>query len=140
MFCKRYERLLVFLLRLAACYLLLALAAVFLPYDWMNALHGALGLGTLPNTPIVQYLTRSVSLLYATVGALYWFVSKDVHRYLPVIRFLGWSKLAFGAVVLVIDPLVGMPLVWTLSEGPVLLVYGVVVLWLADRLDRFESQ
>src|SRR5687767_4147070 len=87
------ERLLAFLLRVAAVVLLLALAAVFFPRSWMSAVHEVMGLGPLPEGPIVDYLARSASLLYAHLGALYWFVAPDVRRHLPVIRFLACLNL-----------------------------------------------
>ena len=37
--------------------------------------------------PLVEYLTRSVSALYVSMGASYWFMSYDVRRYLPLLRF-----------------------------------------------------
>ena len=44
-----------------------ATVAVFVvvPYAWMNAIHQWLGLGTLPDTPVVGYLARSTSAFYA---------------------------------------------------------------------------
>lgn len=38
---------------------LLAVAAVVMPYAWMNAIHQWLGMGRLPSDPIVGYLARS---------------------------------------------------------------------------------
>lgn len=80
---QRHRRALVWYLRIAAAVLLLALFAVFLPFEWMDAIHRGLGLGDLPKAPIVGYLTRSLSLLYALFGCLCLAVSFDVDRYLP---------------------------------------------------------
>ena len=45
--------------------MLTALFAVFLPVRWMAETHEWLGLGEFPESPLVDYLTRSASLLYA---------------------------------------------------------------------------
>jgi len=71
--------------------------AVVMPFDWMNAIHRQAELGDLPNVPIVGYLTRSISALYALHGALLVFLAGDVRRFLPVVRFLAVA--GAGAVV-----------------------------------------
>jgi hypothetical protein len=58
------ERLFVLLLRVAAGVLLLAFPAALLPFAWMQAAHGWLGLGELPDQSILPYLTRSLSGFY----------------------------------------------------------------------------
>jgi hypothetical protein len=88
--------------------MLAALGAVVMPFDWMNSIHQQLGLGSLPNVPIVGYLTRSISTLYALHGALLIFLA--TRRYLPVVRFLAVTDAVFGALMLGIDWAVGMPL------------------------------
>jgi hypothetical protein len=83
---NRHERILVWLLRISGVIMLTALGAVAMPYDWMNVIHQKQGLGELPHVPIVEYLTRSISALYALHGALLVFVASDLRRYLPVVR------------------------------------------------------
>lgn len=81
---------LAWLLRLIGASLLLALPAVVLPPSTMDAIHrDALQLGPLPDAVIVQYLSRTASLLYAMHGALMVYVSFDVPRYRPLIVVLG---------------------------------------------------
>jgi|GEM_PF-5115634 len=84
----RKERTLVLFLRFNAVILLTAMAPAAMPLGWMAAIHRALGLGELPEGLIVSYLTRSLSAMYAMHGALVYFVSLDVRRYLPVARCL----------------------------------------------------
>ena len=57
---------------------MLAAFAVVMPYSWMNAIHGWLGMGELPADPIVGYLSRSTSAFYALFGGLLWLVSFDL--------------------------------------------------------------
>ena len=42
--------------------------------------------------------------------------------------------LAVCAVVVGIDLFEGMPTSWTLSEGPFVILFGLVLLWLSTRL------
>jgi hypothetical protein len=127
------RRILVWLLRIGGFVMLTALGAVVMPFDWMNLVHRQMGLGELPNAPIVGYLTRSVSALYALHGALLLFLASDLRRYLPVVRFLAIASIGFGAVLLGIDCVVGMPLSWTLGEGPFVIAFNILVLWLSGR-------
>ena len=55
------NRLLRWLLVACGVMTLLALPAVFLPQAAMDAIHRSLGLGPLPEGPIVLYLARSLS-------------------------------------------------------------------------------
>ena len=121
-------RLLVVILRCLGTLDFLAILAVFLPHSWMAHVHTALGLGNLPDAPIVGYLTRSASALYALHGAMILFVSFDVRRYTRVITFLAIAALINGAVMLGIDLAVGMPWYWTLFEGPGFAMTGIIML------------
>ena len=112
---------------------LLALAAVAMPESSMAAVHQALGLGELPPAPLVGYLTRSASALYAVHGALLIYVSLDVPRYRPLIAFLAWAAIVHGGVLLAIDLAVAMPRWWMLLEGPVYIILAVIALALLRR-------
>ncbi len=135
----RSERILRFLLRYMGSVCLLALVAVFMPYSWMNAAHHWLGLGTLPREPIVGYLTRSVSLIYAFLGALMWLCSFDLARHRPIILFLGIAFIVFGVAVLGIDIAEGLPTRWKVAEGPVVLFWGVLMTLFAKRVSTNRS-
>ncbi|HAA75417.1 TPA: hypothetical protein DCE37_09880 [Candidatus Latescibacteria bacterium] len=52
---------LIWLLRIIGTTSALAILAVVMPYEWMNAIHVWLGMGTLPTEPIVGYLARPLS-------------------------------------------------------------------------------
>jgi len=131
-----YEKALVILLRIAAVVLLTALIPSVMPFAWMQDIHRQLGMGELPDGPIIGYLTRSLSAMYALHGAIVLFVSGDVRRYLPVVKCLAVLAIVFGAGMLVLDALVGMPLAWTACEGPSVIVLGGLMLWLAGHIVR----
>ena len=54
--------------------------------------------------------------------------------------YLGIVIVIFGTVLFVVDLLEGMPLWWTIGEGPFNIVFGVVILALARRLGRGENR
>lgn len=104
-----------------------ALSAV-MPLRAMEAAHRALGLGPLPEGPIVEYLARSTSAFYALLGALLWVASLDLARYRPLVRLLGVAFVVFGALLLWTDVSAGLPLFWQVSEGPINALFGIVFL------------
>lgn len=128
-------RALVWLLRACGGLLLLAFPAAALPVDWMAATHRWLGLGSFPAAPVVDYLTRSVSLLYGLCGVLLLAVARDVRRFAPVILVLAWSGVAFGVAVFAVDLHAGMPRYWVLGEGSLSAALGGVFLWLLRGVD-----
>jgi hypothetical protein len=115
------------LLRLAGAFTTTAFLAMFLPVDWMAAVHRAIGLGELPRAPVVDYLARSVAAFYGFHGVLLLLVSTDVVRYRLLVWYVAVLNVVFGVILLVIDLHAGMPLVWTLFEGPSIIVFGVIV-------------
>jgi hypothetical protein len=138
---SRAERSLVWLLRAEAFVLLWALPAAFLPTDWMDAIGQRLGLDPLPRAPLVEYLTRSLSLLYAGWGPVLLVLASDLRRYLPLVWVYSWMALAFGPALLVIDVLSGMPLGWVVGEAVTvnaLGVVGILLLWKFQR-EQWET-
>lgn len=129
---------LVLILRILGGVDLLALLAVFLPLGWMARTHAWLGMGELPPAPIVGYLTRSASALYALHGAIILFLSFDPRRYARLITFLAVAALFHGAVMLGIDLAAEMPVFWTLLEGPAFAATGAIVLLIQWR-ERFGA-
>lgn len=130
MYQNRPQRFLVWVIRVTAVVMILAVFAVFMPFSWMDAIHGWLGLGRLPEGPIVSYLARSVSAFYAMAGVVALYISFDVERYWRLITLLAVELIAFGAVFLAIDIAIHMPLYWVLTEGPCCIAGGIAVLWL----------
>jgi hypothetical protein len=128
------EKALVIILRVLGVIVLAALFAVVMPQAWMAATNRWLGLAELPDTPLVGYLTRSLSAMYAMHGALLVFISYDIRRYAALLRFLALMGVAFGITMLVLDLAVGMPWWWTLNEGPLVIPLYIVIYCLAMRI------
>jgi hypothetical protein len=129
-------RVLVWLLRLAGCATVIAFPAIFLPVEWMAVTHRWLGLGEFPRAPIVDYLTRSVAAMYGFHGVILLVISRDPIRHLDLVTALGVMNIVFGVLLLFIDLHAGLPLHWTLSEGPPVAALGVVMLWVCRGLQR----
>ena len=133
---SRSETLLKLLLRVAGAVSLLAVVAVVMPRKWMAVGHDWLGLGALPEGPIVEYLARSLSALYATLGGLMLLVAADVRRHAAVITYLAGTHLALAGVVLVTDISVGMPWGAAVCEVTGAAGFGLAVLLLQARIKR----
>ena len=129
------ERVLVIVLRALGIFDMFALVAVVMPFEWSAIAHAALGMGELPEKPIVDYLICSTSLLYALHAAMILYVSCDVRRYGPFITFFARVTLVHGTVLGLIDWRAGMPLWWRIQEPVAYWVIGSVVL-LLQRLTR----
>ena len=128
----RPEGYLSLLLRLEAVVLLGALAAALMPMACMASAHVWLGLGEMPRSPLVEYLTRSLSLLYAGWIPVLWLTAGDVRRYRTLIEVMAWTRFALGLSLLVLDAVIGMP--WLLVEGPSIMALSLMVVVLARRM------
>ena len=123
-------RLLVALLRFEGAMEMLAFIAVVMPHAWMAAAHQWLGLGVLPDFPLLDYMIRSASFLYGLHGVLLWMLAKDTKRFRPLIIYAAASYLASVLVFAMIDLRDGMPWWWTGAEIASVLSYGLVLAWL----------
>jgi hypothetical protein len=119
------------LLRIGGATMLCALVGVVMPTRWMAVAHEALGIGSFPASPLVDYLIRSVALLYAIHGGIFLLLSRDIERYLSLIVWLAALNLAFGLSMIVIDLHAGLPWFWTVAEGPPIIVSAITMIVLA---------
>jgi hypothetical protein len=122
------------LLRYIGSASLVAVVAVFMPRTWMDATHQWLGMGPLPSGPVVGYLARSLSLFYALMGGLLWLVSMNPQRHRTVLLYLSVVFILFGVIILGVDFNEGLPASWKCVEGPMVIGFGCVMLWLTTRL------
>ena len=123
-------RLLVLLLRFGGAVTCAAFLAVFLPVEWMAATHQWLGLGEFPRAPVVDYLARSIAALYGFHGVLLFIVARDPVQHRTIVQFIGLMNIVFGLLLTGIDVNAGMPAIWTLAEGPPIIGFGLLVLYL----------
>jgi len=123
----REEKLLILLLRLSAIVMLMAFPMMLLPVEWMATTHRWLGLGDFPASPLVDYLTRSISFLYGFHGGLLLLIASDIRRYRTVLVYAIVMGVAFGVAIIAVDLHAGLPLTWTLGEGPMIIVAAVIM-------------
>src|SRR5262245_50641845 len=113
---------------------LLALPAAFMPTAWMDMFHRRLMLAPLPEGPIVQYLARSVSALYAAFGSLTLLIAWDLRRFAPLVTWWGIAAILFGLILFCVDITAPMPPHWTWGEVPYTVLTGSLVLILQRRM------
>lgn len=105
------------LLRLFGGVSALAVFAVVMPWRWMALVHDWLGMGVLPQKPIVEYLARSTSGLCAFYGGLLLVLATDVRRYARIIRFQATAMMLLTIVGAMFGLRAGMPAWWMLSDA-----------------------
>jgi hypothetical protein len=136
--CRKAERALLVVLRVDGLLMLLAAPAVMMPVSCMAWTHHWLGMGALPEAPIVVYLARSLSAMYVMLGAITLYISLDLRRYWSFIRFFMLMGIVFGMVVLIVDVTVHMPMFWTATEGAAIIAVRAAVLYLQHIADRYR--
>lgn len=124
------------MLRIGGTVLCLAAGAVLLPRTVMISTNAWLGLDPLPDLPILYYLARSTSALYALRGVIYFLAASDPVRYRPLIVLIGVTNIIFGVTMIGIATTAEMPAWWTAAEGPFVVVTGVVILTLVRGVPR----
>ena len=137
---NRAETLLAWFFRANGVVLTAAWPAVFFPTAWMASIHAEVGLGELPQAPIVEYLTRSASAIYGMLGVACFVLASDLRRFAPLVTLSGVSFLVLGALLVLIDLQAGMPAFWVYLEGPLLAPFGAIVLTLQARMRRESAE
>ena len=112
------------------CGLMVAFFFMVLPRSQMDSIHAWLGLGAMPEAPIVWYLARSTSLLYGVHGALMFVCGRNINEFIGLAPVFGWLHVGLGLAMLFIDLSAGMPWWWTAFEGIPIAITGGVIVWL----------
>lgn len=110
-----------------------AFFAIFMPLSWMHQTHEWLGLGAPPTERIFEYLARSTSAMYLAHGIIVLYASTNVRRNYSLISVLAWLNVFLGCSLLITDLWAGMPVAWTLLEGPMIVVGALFVHWLLSQ-------
>ena len=119
------ERILAWYLRAYALVLLLALPATVVPTSWLATAHEWLGLGPWPDLPLLEYLARSASGVYASFGGIALLASFDVRRFRPIILFIAWLSVPGALYLFVLGWAIHMPKWWVAVEGPMVILSAV---------------
>ena len=131
-------RLLKLILLIIGATLMTAAIPMCFPITTMNQIHQWLGLGEMPSQPIVAYLARSTSLLYAMHGTLMLMIGLQLNQYLPLAKVLGWLHVAAGLALLFIDLTAPMPWFWTAAEGVPIALAGAIIFLLARHIEKLK--
>ncbi len=127
------ERIQAWLLRLTGTFEILAFFAVVMPRTWMEVSHAWLGLGEMPDGPILMFMIRQASYAYGMHGVSLWILASNVSRFRPLIILNGISFLLAAPVFFMIDYTYGMPALWTLMDSVGCGLFGVALLLLSRR-------
>ena len=130
---QRIEKYLKWLLQAFGAVTVVAWFPFIMPRSWMAAVHEWLGMGMLPDRPVVEYLARTTSALYGYLGGLYLLLATDVRRYARVITYCAVATLVLTAVNTALCLRAGMPPWWMWSDVLVCWLFGVGILFLQRR-------
>ena len=113
---------------------MLAIVALVMPHSWMAAVHEWLGMGLLPDKPIVDYLARYGSALSVVYGVVVLVLATDVHRYARLIALQAIMIMVFSAVGCVFGWRAGMPAWWMASDVASCWLFCGAMLWLQRQI------
>lgn len=111
------DRLQAWILRLTGLTEILAFIAVVMPRSWMEVSHQWLGLGQMPDGPILMFMIRQASYAYGMHGLSLWILAADVVRFRPIIIFNGISFLLAAPVFFLVDYTYGLPAWWIMVDS-----------------------
>jgi hypothetical protein len=119
----------VLILRIAGMVEILAFFAVVMPRSWMEISHTWLGMGVMPDGPLIMFMIRQASYVYGMHGVSLLILASDIDRFRPLIIFNGLSFLLAALVFFLIDYSSGMPWYWTIADPLGCGLFGAVLLW-----------
>src|SRR5258705_7590942 len=133
---ERWLKALLFLFGLPAAF---AIVPFLMPAKWMAAVHEWLGMGVLPDKPIVDYLARYASAFSAFYGFLLLLLMRDVRRYAPVITFQAIAIIVLSGLGAIFAWRAGMPAWWIIADVVSCWSYCGGMLWLQTRIPPVEN-
>jgi hypothetical protein len=136
---RNAERWLKWLLFLFGFPPVLAIIPFLMPLSWMAAVHEGLGMGALPDKPIVDYLARYASAISAFYGLLMLLTATDVRRYAPVITLQAASTIVFSGIGSIFAWRAGMPWWWVAMDVSSCWAFCGAMLWLQTKISPVEN-
>ncbi|HTN75211.1 MAG TPA: hypothetical protein VL096_08190 [Pirellulaceae bacterium] len=107
-----------------------AMVAVVMPLPWHAIIHDWLGLGELPDAPLVEYLARGMSAMCSFYGLLLIWLARDVRRYAELIRFQTLILMVISLCSTLALWNSGMPPWWIYGDAGSVWTSGLITLWL----------
>ena len=136
---RNAERWLKLLLLLFGLPPVLAIVPFLMPMSWMAAVHAWLGMGALPDKPIVDYLARYASAMSVLYGLLLLLLLTDVRRYAPVITLQAVAVILLAGVGAIFSWRTGMPRWWVIADMFSCWVFCGAMLWLQTKIPPVEN-
>ena len=118
---------------------MLAIVAVVMPQSWMAAVHESLGMGVLPDKPIVDYLARYASAFAVFYGAVCFVLATDVHRYARLIALQAILIIFLSAIGAIFGLRAGMPAWWMAADVVSCWFACGAMLWLQKRIAATDA-
>lgn len=112
----------------------LAIVPFLMPMSWMAAVHEWIGMGVLPDKPIVDYLARYASAMSALYGFLLLLLMTNVRRYAPVITLQAIAIIVFSGVGVIFAWRAGMPSWWIIMDVVSCWGFCGAMLWLQTKI------
>ena len=122
------------LLRIFGGICVLAIIPLFMPRTWLEAGHQFLRLGQFPTAPIAEYLARSVSALCVFYGGLLLVLSRDVHRFVSIIRYQAIAIMLLSALGIFAGVCAGVPAFYVVADALGCWIFLLPILIFAARL------
>lgn len=116
------------LLRIVIFILLTGVPGVLLPAMSFEKFSWLMGYGQPPLTPLTIYLSGNTSYAYTSLALLIWAISRDLPRYQPLVRLVGWVMLIAGPAYLSIDLQCPLPAWWVAMDSVSCLLLGAGLL------------
>jgi hypothetical protein len=109
---------------------MLTFAVVFMPLSWIASWHSWLGIGVMPDDPLLRYVIRGAAFAQGGVGVLVWVIATDVVRYRPLVITTAAISLFAAPAYYFIDATAGMPRFWCVFDFAFCFLAGGVLLTL----------
>ena len=126
------------LLRITGSVEILAFFAVIMPRSWMEVSHTWLGMGEMPDGPLIMFMIRQASYTYGMHGISLWVLATDVVRLRKLVILNGVAFLLAGPIFFLIDYTSGMPWYWTVIDSLGCGFFGAALL-LLNRINEPEA-
>jgi hypothetical protein len=105
------------LLRIAALVLFTGIPGVLLPGQALEKFSWLVGYGQPRLDPLSLFMTADAAFASLFLAVLFWFISRDLARYQPLVSCIGWLFVLAGPVFLSVGLQCPLPLWWTLSAA-----------------------
>jgi len=106
---------------------LLSILGMILPISTWQPIAKFFGVESIPDSPLVLYLVRTMSASYAIVGIFFIILALRPLDYGIMVPFSGLAAVVLGFVCALTGVMVGMPAIWYLADSLSCIVVGLLI-------------